>query len=98
MRGPVAGDGHRAFFMLVDGSLAGWSLDGRHRLAGIGLNRHPMAPIAVAAALEALLGRTTVRAAAQFADLISQQEIYETFMDGMLQLAGAPWDPRLVQP
>jgi hypothetical protein len=84
--------------MLVGGSLAGWSLDGRHRLAGIGLNRHPMAPIAVAAALEALLGRTTVRAAAQFADLISQQEIYETFMDGMLQLAGAPWDPRLVQP
>jgi hypothetical protein len=40
----------------------------------------------------------TVRAAAQFADLSRQQEIYETFMDRLLQLVGAPWDARLVQP
>lgn len=40
----------------------------------------------------------TVRAAGQFADLIRQQEIYEAFMDRLLQLAGAPWDARLVQP
>jgi hypothetical protein len=40
----------------------------------------------------------TVRAAAQFADLSKQQEIYEAFMDRLLQLVGAPWDARLVQP
>jgi hypothetical protein len=40
----------------------------------------------------------TVRAAAQFADLGKQQEIYEAFMDRLLQLVGAPWDARLVQP
>jgi hypothetical protein len=40
----------------------------------------------------------TVRAAAQFADLSRQQEIYEAFMDRLLQLVGAPWDARLVQP
>ena len=40
----------------------------------------------------------TVRAAAQFAGLGKQQEIYEAFMDRLLQLVGAPWDARLVQP
>ena len=40
----------------------------------------------------------TVRAAAQFADLGKQQEICEAFMDRLLELAGAPWDVRVVQP
>jgi hypothetical protein len=40
----------------------------------------------------------TVRAAAQFADLSKQQEIYEAFMDRLLHLVGAPWDAWLVQP
>jgi hypothetical protein len=40
----------------------------------------------------------TVRAAAQFADLSKQQEIYEALMDRLLQLVGAPWDAWLVQP
>jgi hypothetical protein len=40
----------------------------------------------------------TVRAAAQFADLSRHQEIYEAFMDRLLQLVGAPWDARLVEP
>jgi hypothetical protein len=40
----------------------------------------------------------TARAAAQFADLSKQQEIYEAFMDRLLQLVGAPWDARQVQP
>jgi hypothetical protein len=40
----------------------------------------------------------TVRAAAQFADLSRQQEIYEAFMDRLLHLIDAPWDARLVQP
>jgi hypothetical protein len=40
----------------------------------------------------------TVRAAAQFADLSKQREIYEAFMDRLLQLIDAPWDARLVQP
>jgi hypothetical protein len=40
----------------------------------------------------------TVRAGAQFADLSKQQEIYEAFMDRLLQLVGAPWDAWLVQP
>jgi hypothetical protein len=40
----------------------------------------------------------TARAAAQFADLIGQQEVYEAFMDRLLRLVGAPWDARLVQP
>jgi hypothetical protein len=40
----------------------------------------------------------TVRAAAQFADLSRQQEIYEAFMDRLLQLVGAPWDAWLVEP
>jgi hypothetical protein len=31
----------------------------------------------------------TVRAAAQFADLIGQQEVYEAFMDRLLRLVGA---------
>jgi hypothetical protein len=38
----------------------------------------------------------TVRAAAQFADLSMQQEIYQAFMDWLVQLAGAPWDAWLV--
>jgi hypothetical protein len=40
----------------------------------------------------------TVRAAAQFADLSKQQEIYEAFMNRLLPLVDAPWDARLVQP
>lgn len=40
----------------------------------------------------------TVRAAAQFADLSRQQEVYEAFMDRLLILVGAPWDAWLVQP
>lgn len=40
----------------------------------------------------------TVRAAAQFADLSRQQEIYQAFMDRLLKLIDAPWDARLVQP
>jgi hypothetical protein len=40
----------------------------------------------------------TVRAAAQFADLSKQPDIYEAFMDRLLQLVGAPWGARLVRP
>jgi hypothetical protein len=40
----------------------------------------------------------TVRAAAQFADRSRQQQIYDAFMDRLLQLVDSPWDARLVQP
>ncbi|MGH3274324.1 MAG: hypothetical protein ACRDNZ_08375 [Streptosporangiaceae bacterium] len=40
----------------------------------------------------------TSRAAAQFSDLMSREDVYETFMDRLLRLVDAPWDAWLVQP